>query len=151
MKNNATDDTKDQLQWKWSPGAATTVGDFGDPLATESYYLCIYDAGVLVSTTLVEPATACPGCWKPNSKGFAFKDKAHTPDGAEQLKLKSGVAGKAQVQFKGKGDNLQMPPGSRTGPVIVQLQPATQSVCWEAVYGVPFQKNDGTNFVDKAD
>jgi cysteine-rich repeat protein len=146
-----TDATKSQLQWKWPLGAATTIGDFGNPLTSESYYLCIYDAGVLVSTTLVESATGCPTCWKSSSTSFAFKDKSHTPNGAEQLKLKSGVDGKAQIQFKGKGANLQMPVGGRTGPVVVQLQPTTQSACWEAVYSAPFGKNDGTSFVDKAD
>ncbi|MEO6028568.1 MAG: hypothetical protein ABIR79_17005 [Candidatus Binatia bacterium] len=151
MKNVA-DNAKDQLQWKWPLGAATTLGDFGNPYDGESYYLCLYDGGALVSTTLVESAVACPTCWKPGATSYAFKNKAHTPDGAEQLKLKSGVNGKAQIQFKGKGANLQMPAGPRTGPVVVQLQPVTPSApCWEATYGTPFKKNDGTGFVDKAD
>ena len=42
MRDRAADDL-DQLAWKWSSGAATAKADFGNPLSTTSYRLCVYD------------------------------------------------------------------------------------------------------------
>ena len=156
---DSVDSTKDQLQWKWLLGAATTLGDFGTPDTTDSYYLCLYDTGVptsqqLVSTTTIEAGGTCAGkpCWKAASSGFSFKDKELTPDGAAQLKLKAGMNGKAAIQFKGKGTNLQLPAlGSVAGPIVVQLVRQNSGVCWEATYSPPFVKRDAANFLDKAD
>jgi cysteine-rich repeat protein len=36
-----TPDSKDRMQFKWGKGQATTVADFGTPLATTDYALCI--------------------------------------------------------------------------------------------------------------
>ena len=71
----------------------------------------------------------------------------------QQLKLKAGVAGKAQIQVKSKGDHVEMPPlgPALTGPITVQLSQTSSSLCWQAVYPAPFQKNDGVTFNDKSD
>lgn len=153
LKNSATNE-KDQLQWKWGSGAATALADFGDPTTTETYHLCVYDNGVLRSSTRIPAGGTCSGkpCWKAGTHGFQYKSKDLTPDGAAQLKLKEGVAGKAQIQLKGKGALLEMPgTGALVGPVIVQLKQASEAVCWEATFSVPFGKNDGASFGDKSD
>jgi cysteine-rich repeat protein len=150
-----TVDTKDQLQWKWSRGAATTVAEFRDPTTSESYYLCVYDKGQLVSSTTMPAAGTCAGkaCWKASSTGYQYKDKELTPDGGAQLKMKAGLDEKAQAQFKGRGANLETPALPLTGPVRVQLKQTSGTVCWEATYSSPFVKNDGLSgsFLDKAD
>ncbi len=155
LKLKDTDDAKDQLQWKWGSGAATTLAELGDPTTTESYYLCLYDAGVLRSSTQIPAGGMCSGkpCWKAGTHGFQYKSKELLPDGTAQLKLKEGIAGKAQIQIKAKGVNLEMPAlgGALIGPVTVQLKQASEAVCWEAIYSVPFSKNDGTSFGDKSD
>jgi uncharacterized delta-60 repeat protein len=149
----ATDPAKNQLQWKWAAGTATVLTDFGDPVNTDSYYLCLYDNGQLASTTTIPAGGSCSGkpCWKASgTSGFGFKSKTLTPDGAAQLKLKAGVDSKAAIQFKGKGANFEMPAlGTLAGPVVVQI--TNGSVCWEATYSAPFLKNDGVSFIDKAD
>ena len=60
-----------------------------------------------------------------------------TPDGLQQVLLKSGDATKILV--KGKGDLLPMPTLPLTPTVTVQLKSET-GVCWEARYSTP-QKN----------
>jgi cysteine-rich repeat protein len=152
-KVKTSDTTKNQLQWNWSKGAATAKGEFGNPLGTETYYLCVYDAGALVSTTRIEAGGLCAGtpCWKESSKGFQFKDKELTPDGAQQLKLMAGEAGKAQAQFKGRGVNLELPSLSGlTGPIDVRLKQASNLVCWGATFDAPFTKQSAEAFVDKS-
>ena len=152
IKDTTTD--KDSLKWKWVRGDATTVLDFGDPTDTVGYVLCVYDAGIRVSSTVLPAGGTCAGkpCWTPKKTGFLYKDKLLTPDGALVAKLKAGVAGKASISVSAKGANLETPdPTTFTGPVRVQLQRADAGICFEAVYSAPFKKNAGGKFLDVAD
>ncbi len=147
--------TKSQLQWKWGSGAATTLAEFGSPGTSDDYYLCIYDNGARIFTGTVPAGGICSGkpCWKGNPKGFQFKSKTLMPDGVQQLKLKAGGNGKAQLQIKAKGALLQLPPigNALNGPLTVQLMKAGVPVCWQSVFHTPFTKNDGVMFNDKSD
>ncbi|MCC6850267.1 MAG: hypothetical protein IT294_17385 [Deltaproteobacteria bacterium] len=154
-------DAKDQLQWKWSKGSATTKADFGSPTTTTSYHLCVYDGTSTVIVDALIPAGGLCGtsnpkpCWKDKTKGFDYKDKDLTPDGVEQLKLKEGLAaGKASIQLKAKGTPLDDPSYPITQPVTVQLHNTASGLCWEAVYSAPATKNTAgppAQFKDKAD
>jgi cysteine-rich repeat protein len=150
---NDDDNTKDALQWKWNNGSDTDKDEFGDPLTTDDYWLCIYDAGALVSTTRVPFGGTCDGkpCWSDKSKGFKFKAKTPTTDGATGVSLGAGDDGKAKAQFKGKGGGLDLPAAEMTGPVIVQLVKSSGGACWSATYSAPFDKNTGAAFQDRAD
>jgi hypothetical protein len=154
LKDKSADD-KDLIVWKWLKGKATTKAEFGDPLTSEAYLLCIYDDGSLVSSTRVEAAGICAGnpCWADKPTGFKFKDKELTPDGAQLLLLKEGYEdGDAGIVFKGKGVNLDMPNLlALGGPIDVNLHKASGGVCWGATYSGPPTKNDGETFKDKAD
>jgi len=146
-----TPDTKDQVQWKWLAGQATTVGEFGDPLGSDDYALCIYNALGLAAEMRAPAGGTCAGkpCWSAKPTGFRYKDKDLTPSGIAQITLKAGVDGKAQIQVKGKGDNLAMPLISST--MVVQLRNATSGQCWTATYSSPFDKFDGITLKGKAD
>jgi cysteine-rich repeat protein len=146
--------SKSQLQWKWGSGAETTFAQFGSPMATDDYALCIYDNGTRIYRGAVPPGGDCSGkpCWKSNPKGYQFKSKTLQPDGIQQLKLKAGAAGKAQIQIKAKGALLQVPDiGALSGPLVVQVRRAGDPICWQAVFHTPFTKNDGVIFNDKSD
>jgi hypothetical protein len=91
----------------------------------------------------VPPGGTCGNapCWRANGvKGFTYRNKAGTPNGLSDLKLKTGAAGKASFQVKGRGVNLPTPPlGPTLGlmlPVTAQLQiqngPTTE--CWQTTY-----------------
>ncbi len=150
-------DAKDQLAWKWARGAVTTKADFGQPLTTDRYELCLYDATGLVTTAIVPPGGFCAkgkACWREKKTGFDYKDGDLTPDGVAQLQLREGlVAGKAKIQVKGKGDRLDMPPSlaALLSPVRVQLVNHATGTCWESVFSAPFKKQDATTFAAKAD
>jgi hypothetical protein len=152
IKDTASD--KDLLKWKWVTGEATTLAELGDPLTTDGWSLCVYDAGTRVSSTSLPAGGTCgtKPCWKATKTGFTYKDKLLTPDGALVGKLKAGVAGKASIGVTAKGPNLETPnPTAFTGPVQVQLQRADAGICFEAVYSAPFKKNAGGQFTDAAD
>jgi len=161
-KDAVGNDPKDQLQWKWSKGAVTTKAEFGSPLTTTNYQLCIYDgASTLIFDATIPAGGLCGAsnpkpCWKDKPKGFDYKDKDLTPDGISQMKLQEGlVAGKAQIQVKGKGTALDDPALPFGQPVTVQLHNAESGLCWEAVYSFPASKNVAGppvgQFKDKAD
>ncbi len=149
-------ESKDQLNWKWLHGAATTKPEFGNPVTIDGYALCLYDATGLLASMAAPAAGTCASkpCWTERSSRFQYKDGELTPDGLSQILLKEGLAeGKAKILVKGKGANLPMPDLSQLqSPVIVQLRRTDGSLCWGAVYSFPPAiKNDATSFKDSAD
>jgi uncharacterized delta-60 repeat protein len=156
----AAGDPKAQLAWSWVKGAATTKADFGNPVASDTYELCVYDGTPALIATATAPAGGVCGpvrkpkpCWKATKTGFVYADKELTPDGLQSLKLKAGVAGKASIVLKGKGAALGLPAIPLVQPVTVQLRNSS-GVCWEATYSAPAKKNTAgppAQFKDKAD
>ncbi len=149
-----TDDTKDKLKWKFTGGPLLAQSDFGDPLTSASYALCIYDGAVLKLEVRVGPSATL---WKAvGTKGFLFSDSAGASDGVAKAKLLGGAAGKSKLQVKGSGTNLPMPtPVSGTqfftnlSGVTAQLREANGE-CYETAF-TPAQviKNDGTQLKAK--
>jgi cysteine-rich repeat protein len=147
------EDLKDQVKWKWTRGAVTPKLDYGTPLTTTDYRLCIYANGALVSRTHIPAGGVCltKPCWKETKVGYVYKDKEATPDGITGLTLKEGlVPGKAKISLKGKGVNVDTPDLPLALPVTVQLR-AANGVCWESVHSAPAQKNDELLYKDKSD
>ncbi|MCW5891397.1 MAG: hypothetical protein KIT14_12720 [bacterium] len=136
------DPAKDQLQWKWLKGAATPLASFGNPVASTSYALCVFDQSGGTPSVVFRgdvPAGGTCGtkpCWAATgTKGFKFASKTGNADGVIGLTLTAGVAGKAKIQFKAKGANLSsiMPAPPLPLPLLVQLQ-ADNGTCFEAAY-----------------
>lgn len=146
-------DTKDRLQWKWSKGAATAFSDFGSPLSSTNYELCLYDA----TSQLVSHASAPAGgncasrpCWKVVNGGYRYGSRDGTPDGLQQLRLKAGAAGRARISARGKGGNLKLPdlPIAHF-PLTVQLQNG-DGVCWSTTHSTTL-RNQGDTLKSKSD
>lgn len=156
LRDNSND-RRDRLVWKWRSSGQGNVSDFGNPVTTSSYKLCIY-AGVAQTPVLQAVAPAggtCLGrpCWKSRgSKGFRYADRARTPDGLNRIVLRGNPAKtRAQIVVKGKGINLGMPMLPLTHPVIAQLTKSDGPECWEAVYSAPAIKSSSRQFKDKND
>lgn len=142
IKNNA-DDAKDKLTWKWLKGAATTVGDLGDPTAASDYTLCLYSGTSAASLAI----PAGPGWKAAGNSGFKYADATGAPDGVQKASLKAGAAGKAKALVKGKGINLpDAPAPALTLPVTVQL--VGDGACFESVFPAA-TKNDTKQFKAK--
>lgn len=146
---NDTDDRKDKILWKWSKGEATTKDEFGDPLLTDTYELCVYSDGLL-STGSVPPGGTCDKngkkpCWKELSSGYKYKDALATPAGITGVQLKAGDAGKAKIKVGGKGANLNLPQTDQiVSSMVVQLVNNTTGECFDAGFDLPFQKQTTT-------
>ena len=145
--------TRDQFKWKFSRGDATLLTDFRDPVAgTPTVRVCVWDTGGKVMEMDLPPGGTCSGkpCWKAaGSKGFNYKDRDATPTGVTKAKLKSGAAGKSQVQIQGKGGNLPSPTLPLAFPVTVELViDDGTSDCWQTEFTSP-SKNDATQLKAK--
>ena len=129
------------LLWKWLYGAATTKAEYGDPLTSENYELCIYDGGGLVMDARAPAGDTCflaKPCWLEKVFSFKYLDKDLTPHGLLKVFLKEGLAdGNAKIVINGKGPNLPLPNLSLlTSPLTVQLR-SESGGCWGAVYTFP--------------
>ena len=154
LKDDTANDGKDQILWKWIKGAATTKPEFGTPLTTEDYTLCVYNNGALAGSATAEAGGLCgtSQCWADQPEGYLFKDKEMNPFGAAKVQLRAGGDGSAKILFRAKGVDVDMPPvASINGPIDVQLIKSSGVVCWSATYSAPFIKDDGVILKDKAD
>jgi hypothetical protein len=154
---NTTPDLADRLTWKWTFGAATTKADFGSPLATTGYQLCVYDgAGHTIARASAPPGGTCGGrpCWRESSSQFTYKSNDRQPNGrprsSVRLKLRPGADGHAKIQLQGRGVHLDLQPLPAAQPVTVQLK-SSDGTCWDAVFSTPAQRDDGMQFRDKSD
>jgi len=155
IKDNS-DPTKDQLKWKWNKGEAVSLAQLGDPAASSSsLHVCVYDGTGLLRELDLPSAGAVPTCsgkpcWKATgSIGFKYTNRAGTPDGIINAKLKSGSDGKSQVQIKGRGAALMPPATGALSDVVVQLliNDGLTTECYKTTFpNAGIAKQDGENF-----
>ncbi len=150
-------DANDELTWKWTAGAATTLADFGDPLATTSYQLCVYDAaGNTVGRASAPPGGLCDGrpCWTAKGTKLLYRSRERSSGGGRRgtlrLTLGAGAAGKARILAKARGAQLGLASLPWAQPVTVQVK-NSEGECWEAVYTAPARRNQPGRFQDKGE
>src|SRR6185295_4917456 len=120
---------KDRLAWSWRRGAATTLADLGDPKATTSYRLCVYENAVQNPTLVLEALAPAGGscgassCWKVvPKKGVRYRDRSGASSGVVNVAIHAGAEGRAWITVRSKGANLPMPALPLLSAVTVQLQ-----------------------------
>jgi hypothetical protein len=139
LVRDRTPDSRDLVSWTWARGEATSLDDFGDPLATDGYVLCLYDETGARPYEIAHARAPAGGtcgtrpCWKATATGFKYGNAARTPDGMKKLQLKAGDDGRAQAKAAASGALLDPPPLPLALPARVQLQAGNGS-CWEATY-----------------
>jgi hypothetical protein len=125
--------------WRWRQGSQTTLGDFGDPLATTAYVLCLYDGSARAQPVVADAAE--PQGWKALFNGFSYLVRGEHP--LRKLVLRAGDDGHAKILGHGDTTTVQsvLP---FTMPVLVQLQ-ASNGQCWETDFATP-ARNDAHRF-----
>jgi hypothetical protein len=150
-----TPNTGDAVTFKWLSGAATTTQQFGHPLTTDDYALCVWDESGAPARIfqMHAPSGLCGGltCWKPTgTTGFKYTNKTRLPDGTGSVVLKAGVDGKAKTMVKGNGVNLVGVPTAPLGvPLVAQIQ-GGNGACFEATFSAP-TLNAGGQYKAKGD
>jgi hypothetical protein len=144
--------TTNRILWKWVRGEATALGAFGTPARDTDYAVCVFDASgapqPLMAARAPAGGTCTLGnpCWAPKGPNrIDYNDLLlGSPDGITQIRLKSGIEGKASVLVRGLDPSLGFPAPPLVPPVTVQLR-ADNGECWGAVYSTP-RVNDTTQF-----
>jgi hypothetical protein len=146
----------DRLTWKWLHGAATSKGDFGTPLTTTDYEVCLYDgANNLIARACAPADGLCDGkpCWRDKGRGYKYRKRDLSESGTKnslQIDLKEGVAGKAKIIVKGKGGNPVVPALPVSQPIRAQIV-NEGGACWEATFSAPAKQNSPPIFKDRGD
>jgi len=153
LLKDGTPDALDTLLWKWT--GPTAKADFGDPVTTTNYQVCVYDQTGGTPTLRLQADAPFGGtcgarpCWRGTATGFLYVDPALTPDGVATMSLRAAGARGAKLVIQGKGANLPLSGLPLGPPVTVQLS-AGSGVCWEAVYSTPLA-NQAASFKAKSD
>lgn len=150
-------DKNDSVAWRWSRGPAVAKSEFGDPLTTTDYRVCVYDnaASVVLSVPIpaggiCNPKTGRP-CWRSLKRGFSYRNPNQAVGAIQSLDLREGTTTTARIALRGRGPLLTMPSlMTLNAPLLVQLQ-SSEGVCWESSYSPPARTQSAKSFVDKAD
>jgi cysteine-rich repeat protein len=137
------DPKKRKVSWRWR-GSAPGAADFGNPLTTSDYSLCVY-LGPLPGGTATATLSAhvpadgtCDGdpCWRSTGSGYSYRDRDATPDGVTAISLSGRSEDSARIVLKGKGMHLPLPTALQSGPdvtALVQLRRKDASgQCWSS-------------------
>jgi len=141
-----------RLEWRWTRGVAS-LAQFGDPLQSTSFSLCIYDDAALVGMVRVMPGGRCgrDDCWREKrGRGFAYANKDANDMGIALLDLTAGN-GSADLHLKAKGRQLALPlPMSPNGTVTVQLVKNRSAglECWTSRFRQPARHSTQHRFDD---
>ncbi len=125
---------RDKLIWKWGSGQATSQAEYGDPISSTDYALCLY-AGT--TAALVAEASVAPDStsWKAlSTKGFKYKDSTASEGGVQTMLLKGSNQDKAKVLVKGKGASLPDPTLPFGLPLTARLVNDDTGICWESTF-----------------
>ena len=147
---------RDRLTSKWKSAAAVLATDFGNPMTTDAYALCVFDRPGGVPTGRIALQVSAAGtcgahpCWKVVGGGYKYNDATMAADGVRSIQLKSGEPGRAKANVKGKGAGLGMPTLGFTTPVTSRVVRIGTGACWEATFSAPI-RNDATTFKAKSD
>jgi Trypsin/Bacterial pre-peptidase C-terminal domain len=131
----------DKLTWQWLRGSATQMSEFGDPLSSTDYDLCVYDetdsTPALVMSEHIAAGATCGSkpCWKETATSFKYIDNKLLNGPIKSLVLKPGSDGKAKITLKGKGTDLGMPTLPLHDQNTVTVQLTNGAACWQAQYG----------------
>jgi hypothetical protein len=145
---------KDSALWKWLAGDTTSKADFGAPLTTTDYRVCVYVGSDLRADASINAADLCDGrpCWKAQTRGYQYRRKTSSPVDQMRVTLREGLTpGKAKIQVTTRGAALAVPAlDVIASPVTIQLD-ASNGLCWQAVYRPPFERRDAVQLQDHAD
>jgi hypothetical protein len=134
-------DKKDGFNWKYGKGPNNPLIDYGSPLTTTNYWVCVYDTSLRPQPLMLMhiPAGGTCGtkpCWKTIKGGFKYNKLLFR--GHPAAPVARGVPLKSKIQAKGKGDNLPQPTLPLTTTVTVQIKNSL-GTCWENTFDAPIR------------
>jgi len=144
---NSANDNGDKLKLGWK-GGPVLVPDLGDPQATTTYELCVYDDNAPQMALDVSPGTGWQVIGSPAApRGYKFKGRGEQ-DGMRVILLKGSSLNRGILKIVAKGAQLPDPTLPFVGTVVAQLY--ADDTCWEASFApAETKKNDAGGFSGK--
>jgi cysteine-rich repeat protein len=156
-----------KFRWRWKRGAATDVAEFGDPVTSTNYQLCVYDQDKLLTGSTAPAGGTCSvthpkPCWRRRGhRAFRYRDpwQSILPGGIYRMTLRAGREGDAEIRLVASGGLFEFPSNGGLGlpdlaaiqqPLRIQLQNST-GLCFESVFSAPPSRQDPGRFEDRAD
>jgi 6-phosphogluconolactonase (cycloisomerase 2 family) len=131
------------ITWTWIGTGTVLTEDFGNPLSTTHYALCMWDESgptpALIMRALAPAGQYCAtnrGCWTQKTTGFTYRDRARTPEGMNSILLKAGVGTSARVKILAGQSRLVFPGLPLPVPVRVQIQ-SSDGECFGGSFSSP--------------
>ncbi len=132
------------VRWSWLRGT-TALADFGHPVTSADYALCLYDQG---GQLLNADVPAHSEKWRARTGKYRYRDSAATADGVKKILLKESDSDRGKVKVVAKGASIPALALPLTLPVTAQLVNSETAACWEATYTAA-TNNDTTGFKAK--
>jgi cysteine-rich repeat protein len=147
---DSSNDTRDTLDWRVTSTGARS--ELGDPGATTTLHLCVYDgSGRSGPRRVLGLPAGCTGdgCWRARRTGFVYRSRGRLPDGITMATARADASGGVELHVHGRGVNLRPPGVPLTLPLQVQLVTGTGS-CWTSTFSAA-SANGGGVFQASAD
>lgn len=128
------DPNKDQLNWSWTKGAATTAGELGDPTTSADYGVCVYEGPAGNAHLVYESSLPASSLWSTRPNGYRYLDRAHGERGMRRLALKSGEASKSSIDVRSTAAAYDQTAFLIAAPVKAQLVNLGSGLCWESTF-----------------
>jgi hypothetical protein len=137
VRRDNTDDTKDELVWKWLNGESTVLGEFGNPQTTADYVFCLYGGAAesLLGGGEIRIPKSSDRWESVGDSGWRYRDADGLENGAQKLLLRSSSENKSQALLRGRGTELPdpvLPLAAENLPLVVQLFNSDTSTCIES-------------------
>ena len=125
------------FQWQWKAGEATTVAEFGDPVTSDDYEICMFDDEAASTPEIIMAVPVPAGgtcnskpCWTATSKGPKYKNRG---TGVLGITTRAGADGAAAIKLKGKNIGFDLRYGVASKPLRLQLR-TESGQCWESTF-----------------
>jgi hypothetical protein len=154
VKYDAETGEKSQLKWKLAGGDAFDQASLGDPTASASFEICIYDESGGVASVSSRMNIGPTVRFQSNDPdGVSFSDSLGFWDGIKTLKLKTAaVDGKSSVTLAAKGTRIPLASPvsaeqvfTQDTRVAIQMHNTQTSRCWSSEF-TEATKHTGTLF-----
>jgi len=132
----------DRMRWRWVSEMAVSDSDLGDPTASDSYALCLYEKVSGVSSLIGQWNAVAAGtcrdvpCWIKSPGSVEYTDSRTEIGSIKKLSLRSLSSGGSQIRLQAFGPTLAPPllPLDVSTPVQLQLVNLGTGVCWSGVH-----------------
>jgi len=128
------------FNWTWKSASTVLPGDFGDPVLTDHYALCMWDESGPTPTLIMralapagQQCTPTKGCWATTATGVGYRDRVRTPEGIGSFIMKAGAGDAARVKVVAGKSHLVAPSFPLPLPIRMQLQ-SSAGACFEATF-----------------